>query len=247
MNKQFNNLSSASKYSQMQHFGHGNIQQINDKHPLTSSGIKQIIGTNPQVYRNHFGEFFDYSSVQLSTCEMNQHFNKNQLNVSANECSEIEAVEHGMNPQSSANQRAVIDAYDSNSMVKKASSQQHWKGNNSVGNSIGRSNVIYKEYNSIGKACLHPKEVNISPVTENGLETHNQTSASNSSLKENYIPSDETFVQSESSAFSLNNKTNHFHNYYYNKITSRFEVVENKLMENLNLNQFRRSDVGKDL
>ncbi|GFQ99622.1 hypothetical protein TNCT_263551 [Trichonephila clavata] len=43
MNEQFNrNLSSTSEYSQMQYFGHGNIEQISIKQSLPSSGLKEM-------------------------------------------------------------------------------------------------------------------------------------------------------------------------------------------------------------
>ncbi|GFQ99625.1 hypothetical protein TNCT_263561 [Trichonephila clavata] len=85
----------------------------------------------------------------------------------------------------------------------------------------------------------------MSPVTENELDAHDKTSASNSSLKENYVPFAGTLEKSESLASSLNNRMNPFRYHYYNKKTSRSGGVENKLGENLNPNRLRRSDIGK--
>ncbi|GFY64750.1 hypothetical protein TNIN_463011 [Trichonephila inaurata madagascariensis] len=112
---------------------------------------------------------------------MNPHFSTNQLTVSQ-EFAEMELGEQGMNPKSSAYDRAFTDAHNRNSTAKEVSSPQHrrvsktelnhqqyFKTSSSDIDSIGRSTMIYNETINNDKACLHQIRMNITPLNEKEL------------------------------------------------------------------------------
>ncbi|GFQ63929.1 hypothetical protein TNCT_605611 [Trichonephila clavata] len=147
-----------------------------------------------------------------------------------------------MNPQSSAFQRAVLEAHENNSMLMAVLStqyrrinkfginlQQNSKKNLRVLNSIDRSTIVFKESNNIDKENLDKKGVNISQITENELVAHNKISASNSSLKNSYVDSEKTSKNLESFRSFLNNKMN--------PIQGVFDSKKNPDLKQLKINQ----------
>ncbi|GFQ65515.1 hypothetical protein TNCT_278361 [Trichonephila clavata] len=169
MKEQLNrNQSSLSEHSQMQLFKNSNNQQINFNQPCTPSRKKQIIENNLQVNRY---QSFECNPIQFSTYQMNQHLHTNELIV-AHELSEMEFCKHGMNPQSSANERAFTDTHESNSMANGVSSpqhrrinkfelnlQQHSEKNPGDLDFVDRSFVIYNDSNYINKEILDERGV----------------------------------------------------------------------------------------
>ncbi|GFY48154.1 hypothetical protein TNIN_135661 [Trichonephila inaurata madagascariensis] len=239
-----NKFSALSQHSQMQRFWLENHRQRNVNQPFTTTGIRQAEESFPQINTNPFFVSIGYSPIQSSTYEMNYHLITNQLSVSPEN---REFASQGMNAQSSANQRAVRDAYYNNSILRVSSPQQrrfneielnlqHYSKKNPTDlDSVGRSN--YEESNHIDKTCLDQKEVNIYSLIENEIEEQNNTSASYSSLKKK-----ETSMKCESYGSSFNDKID-----LIRSLTSGCGTVENKLVGKLNPNRFLHSDTGKDL
>ncbi|GFY72323.1 zinc finger protein [Trichonephila inaurata madagascariensis] len=146
MSEQFNrNQSSTTEYGQK----HGNYQQMNVHLPTTSSVMRPMIDINPQFNRDHCALFFECCPLQFNGCEMNPHFNTNQiprplgyrkkefdhyelylqcktnLLSMSHECREMDLSTHGVNRQVNANPQAVTDAHDDISLPERNSSPQH--------------------------------------------------------------------------------------------------------------------------
>ncbi|GFR03417.1 zinc finger protein [Trichonephila clavata] len=169
---------------------------IDINEPTTSYGIKYIGERFPQINTNPCAAHPGYFPMQSYIYEKNQDFYSNQLSASS-ENKQMEFTTRGMHPQTTSNQRAVREAY--NSFLESASSSPHMrtnimnqnlekysKDNRKKLKTVRQSTVVDGDSKHTNTEHVDQCGANIPNIPQNEIEARNKNSASNLSLKHHY-------------------------------------------------------------
>ncbi|GFY48159.1 zinc finger protein [Trichonephila inaurata madagascariensis] len=184
----------------------------------TSSGIRHISERFPQIDTDPYAVSLGNRGVD-ATIEINEHWNTNQQSMSSEK--RLEFTTQGMDPQSSANQRAVRYFNDISLPERLLSSPRarvnkmnqtlktYSEGSWIKLDSVGRSTITFEDGKDTNTEYLDPCGAYIPSIRQNKIEAQNIISASNSSLKHHFnVQSEEISKKHESCRGSLNNESN---------------------------------------
>ncbi|GFV14991.1 zinc finger protein, partial [Trichonephila clavipes] len=213
--------------------------KIDIKQASSSSLIRHISERFPQINTDTKAVSLGNRGVE-SSIERNQHWNTIQLSMSSEDKPEFNTQR--IDPQSSANQRAVTDNND-NSLLKRLVSsprvsinkmnqnlKKYSKENCIKLDSVGRSTTPFGDRKHANTEYIDPCGACIPTIPQNKIEAQNIISASNSSLKHPFnVQSEEPSKKHESCRWPLNNENNLVQAHNKDKYATACGSIEKKL------------------